>query len=76
MHRTPAVAEAVKAMSLCRSEHRGVNPDEVVAIGAVIEAVSAGDVKDVLLQRGCGSVAWHRDAGRDDEVNLKRKMTI
>ncbi|CAN5724711.1 molecular chaperone DnaK [soil metagenome] len=48
--RMPAVLEAVKAMFGGKEPHKGVNPDEVVAIGAAIQAgVLAGDVKDVLL---------------------------
>ncbi len=47
--RMPAVQEAVKRL-FNRPPHKGVNPDEVVAIGAAIQAgVLAGDVKDVLL---------------------------
>ncbi len=50
MTRMPAVFEAVKAMFGGKEPNRGVNPDEVVAIGAAIQAgVLAGDVKDVLL---------------------------
>jgi molecular chaperone DnaK len=48
--RMPAVVEAVKGMFDGKEPHKGVNPDEVVAIGAAIQAgVLAGDVKDVLL---------------------------
>ena len=48
--RMPAVVDAVKAMFGGKEPHKGVNPDEVVAIGAAIQAgVLAGDVKDVLL---------------------------
>jgi molecular chaperone DnaK len=47
--RMPAVQEAVKSF-FGKEPHKGVNPDEVVAIGAAIQAgVLAGDVKDVLL---------------------------
>jgi len=45
----PAVQEKVKELT-GKEPHRGVNPDEVVAVGAAIQAgVLAGDVKDVLL---------------------------
>jgi molecular chaperone DnaK len=48
--RMPAVVEAVKQMFAGKEPHKGVNPDEVVAVGAAIQAgVLAGDVKDVLL---------------------------
>jgi molecular chaperone DnaK len=50
MTRMPAVAEAVKQMFGGKEPHKGVNPDEVVAIGAAIQAgVLGGEVKDVLL---------------------------
>jgi molecular chaperone DnaK len=49
MTRMPKVAETVKTF-FGREPHKGVNPDEVVAIGAAIQAgVLQGDVKDVLL---------------------------
>src|ERR671938_2057743 len=49
MTRMPAVQERVKELT-GKDPHRGVNPDEVVAVGAAIQAgVLAGDVKDVLL---------------------------
>jgi len=49
MTRMPKVAEAVKEF-FGREPHKGVNPDEVVAIGAAIQGgVLQGDVKDVLL---------------------------
>jgi molecular chaperone DnaK len=49
MTRMPAVQEKVKELTK-KEPHRGVNPDEVVAVGAAIQAgVLAGDVKDVLL---------------------------
>jgi molecular chaperone DnaK len=47
--RMPAVAELVRELS-GKEAHKGVNPDEVVAAGAAIQAgVLKGDVKDVLL---------------------------
>lgn len=49
MTRMPKVIETVKEI-FGRDPHRGVNPDEVVAIGAAIQGgVLQGDVKDVLL---------------------------
>src|SRR6187431_2925063 len=50
MTRMPAVVEAVKAQFNGKEPHKGVNPDEVVAVGAAIQAgVLGGEVKDVLL---------------------------
>lgn len=47
--RMPAVQEAVRKL-FGKEPHKGVNPDEVVAVGAAIQAgVLGGDVKDVLL---------------------------
>jgi molecular chaperone DnaK len=49
MTRMPAVQEAVKKF-FGKDPHKGVNPDEVVAVGAAIQAgVLGGDVKDILL---------------------------
>jgi molecular chaperone DnaK len=49
MTRMPAVRERVQELT-GKEPHQGVNPDEVVAVGAAIQAgVLAGDVKDVLL---------------------------
>ena len=49
MTRMPKVIEAVKGF-FGREPHKGVNPDEVVALGAAVQAgVLQGDVKDVLL---------------------------
>ena len=47
--RMPAVVEMVKSIT-GKEPHKGVNPDEVVAVGAAIQGgVLAGDVKDILL---------------------------
>ncbi|MFN3515515.1 MAG: molecular chaperone DnaK [Phenylobacterium sp.] len=49
MTRMPKVVEAVKQL-FGKEPHKGVNPDEVVALGAAVQAgVLKGDVKDVLL---------------------------
>jgi molecular chaperone DnaK len=49
MTRMPAVQESVRKI-FGRDPHKGVNPDEVVAIGAAIQAgVLGGEVKDILL---------------------------
>ncbi|MBM3568143.1 MAG: molecular chaperone DnaK, partial [Alphaproteobacteria bacterium] len=49
MTRMPSVVEKVKEL-FGKEPHKGVNPDEVVAIGAAVQAgVLKGDVKDVLL---------------------------
>jgi molecular chaperone DnaK len=49
MTRMPAVQDAVKKI-FGRDPHKGVNPDEVVAVGAAIQAgVLGGEVKDILL---------------------------
>src|ERR671922_782858 len=49
MTRMPAVVEKVKEL-IGKDPHKGVNPDEVVAVGAAIQAgVLKGEVKDILL---------------------------
>jgi len=48
--RMPAVQDLVKSLTGGKEPHKGVNPDEVVAAGAAIQAgVLRGDVKDILL---------------------------
>ena len=62
-----ASAEGCRAIVkelFAREPHRGVNPDEVVAIGAAVQAgVLAGEVKDLLLL-DVTPVTRHRDAGQ------------
>ncbi|MCL5781045.1 MAG: molecular chaperone DnaK [Firmicutes bacterium] len=48
--RIPAIQKLVKQLTGGKEPHQGVNPDEVVAVGAAIQAgVLAGEVKDVVL---------------------------
>jgi len=48
--RMPMVQELVRRLSGGKEPHKGVNPDEVVAVGAALQAgVLGGDVKDILL---------------------------
>ncbi|MGW5191869.1 molecular chaperone DnaK [Kribbella sp. NPDC004138] len=48
--RMPAVADLVKELTAGKDAYKGVNPDEVVAVGASLQAgVLKGEVKDVLL---------------------------
>ncbi len=57
--RIPMVQELVKKI-FGKEPHKGVNPDEVVAVGAAIQGgVLTGDVKDVLLLDVTPSIAWN-----------------
>ena len=61
MTRMPAVMEAVRK-EFNKEPHKGVNPDEVVAVGAAIQAgVLGGEVKDILLlERGAACLLCFR----------------
>ena len=51
-----------------KEPHQGVNPDEVVAVGAAVQAgVLSGDVKDMVLLDVTPLVARRRDARRRDD---------
>ena len=64
MTRMPKVIQVVKDF-FGKEPHRGVNPDEVVAIGAGVQGgVLKGEVKDVLLLDVTLAVPGHRDIGR------------
>jgi len=59
MTRMPKVVETAKELAH-KDPHQGVNPDEVVAIGAAIQGgVLQGDVKDVLLLDVTPSYSFH-----------------
>jgi molecular chaperone DnaK len=65
--RIPKVQQIVKEL-FGKEPHKGVNPDEVVAIGAAVQAgVLAGDVKDLPAARRHAAFARHRDDGRGDD---------
>jgi molecular chaperone DnaK len=74
--RIPKVQQIVKDL-FGKEPHKGVNPDEVVALGAAIQAgVLAGEVKDPAAPRRDAAVARHRDAGRRDDALIQRNTTI
>ena len=76
MTRMPAIQEAVEGF-FGRLPHRGVNPDEVVALGAAIQAgVLSGDVKDVLLLDVTPLTLSIETFGRVATALIERNTTI
>ena len=74
----PAVTELVKELTGGKEPNKGVNPDEVVAVGAALQAgVLKGEVKDVLLLDVTPLSPGHRDQGRHHDASLiERNTTI
>ncbi len=69
MTRMPAVQEAVRKL-FGKEPHKGVNPDEVVAVGAAIQAgVLGGEVKDILLLDVTPLTSLGRDPGRGCQLD-------
>jgi molecular chaperone DnaK len=74
--RMPAVQELVRRLT-GKEPHRGVNPDEVVAVGAAIQAgVLAGEVKDVVLLDVTPLSLGIETLGGVTEVLVERNTTI
>ncbi|MGI8608589.1 MAG: molecular chaperone DnaK [Candidatus Dormibacteria bacterium] len=74
--RMPIIQETVKQM-IGKEPHRGVNPDEVVAMGAAIQAgVLQGDVKDVLLLDVTPLSLGIMTEGEVNTVMIQRNTTI
>jgi molecular chaperone DnaK len=74
--RTPAVQEAVRRI-FGREPHRGVNPDEVVGVGAAIQAgVLGGEVRDVLLLDVTPLTLSIETLGRVATALIERNTTI
>ena len=66
--RIPKVQQLVRNFFGGKEPHKGVNPDEVVAVGAAIQgAVLAGEVKDILLAGRDAAFARCGNAGRRDD---------
>src|SRR5438445_598344 len=75
--RMPAIQELVKKLTNGKEPHRGINPDEVVAVGAAIQAgVLKGEVKDVLLLEVTPLPPGLETLGGVDAKLLQRDTTI
>ena len=69
MTRMPKVIETARKL-IGKEPHKGVNPDEVVAVGAAIQGgVLRGDVKDVLLLRRYSVDTRHRNGGKHRDAD-------
>ena len=75
--RVPMVVELVKKIFQGKEPHKGVNPDEVVAIGAAVQgAIIGGDVKDVVLLDVCPLSLGIETEGGVMTVLVERNTTI
>src|SRR3989449_3924199 len=75
--RMPMVQELVKSLTGGKEPHKGVNPDEVVAIGAALQAgVLKGEVKDVLLLDGTPLALGIQTKGGIFTKLIERNTTI
>ena len=75
--RVPMVMELVKKIFQGKEPHKGVNPDEVVAVGAAVQgAIIGGDVKDVVLLDVCPLSLGIETEGGVMTVLVERNTTI